>query len=77
MFNNKELERAVLEEVSWEPSVDSAHIGVRGNAGIEALTGRVCNFYRAIFRRESDPSRKRRQGGGGRNRGSVSVGHQA
>ena len=28
MFNNKELELAALEELSWEPSVDSAHIGV-------------------------------------------------
>src|ERR1019366_2823037 len=44
MSNNKELELAVLEELSWEPSVDSAHIGVRANAGIVVLTGHVGSF---------------------------------
>ncbi len=44
MFNNKELELAVLEELSWEPSVDLAHIGVRANAGVVVLTGRVGSF---------------------------------
>ena len=44
MFNNKELELAVLEELSWEPSVDSAHIGVGANAGVVVLTGRVGSF---------------------------------
>jgi hypothetical protein len=34
MFNNKELERAVLEELSWEPSVDSAHIVVSGRTPV-------------------------------------------
>ena len=44
MFNNKELKLAVLEELSWEPSVDSAHIGVGANAGVVVLTGRVGSF---------------------------------
>ena len=27
--------------MSWEPSVDSAHINVRANAGVVVLTGRI------------------------------------
>jgi osmotically-inducible protein OsmY len=44
MPNNKELELAVLEELSWEPSVDSAHVGVRANAGVVILSGHVGSF---------------------------------
>ena len=44
MSDDKELELAVLEELSWEPSVDSAHIGVRANAGVVILTGHVGSF---------------------------------
>ncbi len=44
MSDDKKLELAVLDELSWEPSVDSAHINVRANAGVVVLTGRVGSF---------------------------------
>jgi osmotically-inducible protein OsmY len=44
MFNDHQLQQAVLAELSWEPSVDAAHIGVTANAGIVTLTGHVESF---------------------------------
>ena len=39
MKNDKELQRDVLEELQWQPSVDAAAIGVTVSDGIVTLTG--------------------------------------
>jgi osmotically-inducible protein OsmY len=44
MSHDSQLQQAVLAELSWEPSVTSAHIGVTANAGVIALTGHVASF---------------------------------
>ncbi len=44
MSTDSDLKRAVLEELSWEPSVDAAHIGVTANASVVTLTGHVDNY---------------------------------
>lgn len=41
---DKQLQRAVLDELEWEPSVNAAHIGVSVNNGIVTLTGHVPSF---------------------------------
>jgi osmotically-inducible protein OsmY len=44
MSEDSKLQQAVLEELSWEPSVTAAHIGVSANAGVVTLTGHVDNY---------------------------------
>jgi osmotically-inducible protein OsmY len=44
MFHDSELQKSVLEELSWEPSVTAAHIGVTAKAGVVTLTGHVDSF---------------------------------
>jgi osmotically-inducible protein OsmY len=44
MIHDSELQKAVLEELSWEPSVTAAHIGVTAKAGVVTLTGHVENY---------------------------------
>ena len=44
MSNDQLLKQAVLDELEWEPSVNSAHIGVTAKDGIETLTGHVGNY---------------------------------
>ena len=44
MSNDNKLQHKVLAELSWEPSVTAAHIGVTANDGIVTLTGHVENF---------------------------------
>ena len=44
MSVDSDLKRAVLDELSWEPSVDAAHIGVTANAGVVTLSGHVNNY---------------------------------
>jgi osmotically-inducible protein OsmY len=44
MFHDSELQKAVQEELSWEPSVTAAHIGVTAKAGVVTLTGHVENY---------------------------------
>ena len=41
MNNDSALKQAVLDELSWEPSVTAAHIGVVAESGIVTLTGHV------------------------------------
>jgi osmotically-inducible protein OsmY len=41
MTNDSSLQRAVLEELSWEPSVTAGHIGVAAKGGVVTLTGHV------------------------------------
>lgn len=44
MSFDSELRSAVQKELSWEPSIVSAHIGVTADAGIVTLSGHVSNF---------------------------------
>jgi len=44
MDSGKELQRRVLDELDWEPSVDAAHIGVAVTDGVVTLTGSVSTY---------------------------------
>jgi osmotically-inducible protein OsmY len=44
MSEDSELQRAVLAELGWEPSVTAAHIGVTAPSGVVTLTGHVESF---------------------------------
>ena len=44
MSLDSDLKKAVLDELSWEPSIDAAHIGVTSSAGVITLTGHVNNY---------------------------------
>jgi osmotically-inducible protein OsmY len=41
MYNDRQLQQAVISELRWEPSINAAHIGVTANAGVVSLTGHV------------------------------------
>ncbi len=41
MSNDNDLQRAVLAELHWDPSVTAAHIGVAAHGGVVTLTGHV------------------------------------
>jgi osmotically-inducible protein OsmY len=44
MSHDSHLQKAVLEELNWEPSVTAAHLGVTANAGVITLSGHVESF---------------------------------
>jgi osmotically-inducible protein OsmY len=44
MTSDRQLQLAVLEELSWEPGIAAAHIGVAAHAGVVTLTGHVENY---------------------------------
>ena len=44
MSSDSQLKQAVLDELSWEPSVDAAHVGVTAHAGVITLSGHVTNY---------------------------------
>jgi osmotically-inducible protein OsmY len=44
MTSDLELQRSVLDELTWDPSVDAANIGVSVDSGIVALNGHVKSF---------------------------------
>jgi osmotically-inducible protein OsmY len=44
IYNDSELQQAVLSELAWDPSVIAAHLGVTAIAGIVTLTGHVETF---------------------------------
>jgi osmotically-inducible protein OsmY len=44
MSEDGELKQAVLAELTWEPSVTAAHIGVTARNGVVTLTGHVQNY---------------------------------
>jgi BON domain len=44
MKTDSELQRDVLDELKWEPSVDAAHIGVAVKDGIVTLSGHVPSY---------------------------------
>jgi len=43
-MTDAELQRDVLDELEWEPSVDAAHIGVSVKNGIVTLSGHVSSY---------------------------------
>jgi osmotically-inducible protein OsmY len=44
MKTDSELQRDVLDELRWEPSVDAAHIGVSAKDGVVTLSGHVSSY---------------------------------
>jgi osmotically-inducible protein OsmY len=48
MLQDSQLQKAVIAELGWEPSVDSAHIGVTAHAGVVTLNGHVRNFSQKL-----------------------------
>ncbi|HEY6074532.1 MAG TPA: BON domain-containing protein, partial [Anaerolineales bacterium] len=48
MDSSKELQRRVLDELDWEPSVNAAHIGVAVNDGVVTLTGAVTTYAEKV-----------------------------
>jgi len=44
-MNDKQLQQAVIDELAWEPSVTSEHIGVTAREGIVTLSGRVPSYW--------------------------------
>jgi osmotically-inducible protein OsmY len=44
VYQDAKLQDEVTRELSWEPGVASAHIGVTANAGVVTLTGHVENY---------------------------------
>jgi len=44
MNSDSILQKSVLAELAWEPSVTAAHIGVTADAGVITLTGHVESF---------------------------------
>jgi osmotically-inducible protein OsmY len=44
MSQDRRLQESVLAELSWEPSLTAAHIGVTAQNGVVTLTGHVGNF---------------------------------
>jgi osmotically-inducible protein OsmY len=45
MSDDKQLKQAVLDELKWEPSVNSAHIGVTAKDGVVTLLGHVESYW--------------------------------
>ncbi len=45
MKTDSELQRDVLDELKWEPSVNAAHIGVSVNDGVITLSGHVSSYW--------------------------------
>jgi osmotically-inducible protein OsmY len=45
MSDDKQLKQAVLDELKWEPSVNSAHIGVTAKDGVVTLMGHVESYW--------------------------------
>jgi len=41
MSHDSQLQKSVLAELEWEPSINAAHIGITANAGVVTLTGHV------------------------------------
>ena len=42
------LQRDVMDELRWEPQVESAHIGVTAKNGVVTLTGSVPNYSQKL-----------------------------
>lgn len=53
MTQNDHLQKAVLEELRWEPRVTAAHIGVTADEGVVTLSGHVENFVQRMAAEEA------------------------
>lgn len=42
------LQKSVLDELAWEPTVEAAHIGVAAKDGVVTLTGHVGNYVEKV-----------------------------
>jgi osmotically-inducible protein OsmY len=47
-ISDTELQRDVLKELKWEPSVNAAHIGVAVKDGVVTLTGHVLSYSEKV-----------------------------
>jgi osmotically-inducible protein OsmY len=45
MMNDKQLQQSVTEELAWDPSITSAHIGVTARDGVVTLSGHVPSYW--------------------------------
>ena len=45
MMNDKQLQQSVTEELTWEPSITSSHIGVTAREGVVTLSGHVPSYW--------------------------------
>src|SRR4051812_14917479 len=43
-ITDSDLQRDVLDELKWEPSVDAAHVGITAKNGVVTLTGHVSSY---------------------------------
>src|ERR1700730_4652953 len=43
-LSDTEIQRSVLDELKWEPSVNPAHVGVSVKEGVVTLTGHVSSY---------------------------------
>ncbi|MCW6511744.1 BON domain-containing protein [Lichenifustis flavocetrariae] len=44
MIHDRDLQKSVLAELSWDPSVTAAHIGVTADQGVVSLSGHVESY---------------------------------
>jgi osmotically-inducible protein OsmY len=47
-MNDKELRQNVIDELDFEPSIDSAHIGVSAENGVITLSGHVSTYMEKV-----------------------------
>jgi osmotically-inducible protein OsmY len=48
MSGDIQLQKSVLDELAWEPTVEAAHIGVTAKDGVVTLTGHVGNYVEKV-----------------------------
>lgn len=53
MSSDGKLQHKVLAELSWDPSIDAAHIGVTAEDGVVTLTGHVGTFAQKLAAEEA------------------------
>ena len=59
MRTDAQIQKDVMDELKWEPAVNSAEIGVADNNGIVTLSGQVNTYSEKTgpFRADSGPAR--------------------
>ena len=77
MSNDKQLKQSVLDELSWEPSINSAHIGVATKDGVVTLMGHVGTYAEKQAAEKSHLARQGREGRRRRDRGETAVQRKA
>jgi osmotically-inducible protein OsmY len=48
MKTDSQLQRDVIDELAWDPSIDHAHIGVAAKDGVVTLSGFVSNYLQKM-----------------------------